>query len=171
MTPDEAVRLEGALFAIGRPVTPAELASALDLPRKTVTQHLRMLSNSLRERGIRLVEHNDEWQLVAAPEAARTIERLAGVPSPPRLSSAALETLAVIAYRQPVTRAQIEAIRGVDCTGVLGGLLDRGLIEEAGRSEAVGRPILYSTTMEFLRHFGLYSLDDLPPFPDTDRDN
>ncbi|MEJ7653151.1 MAG: SMC-Scp complex subunit ScpB [Chloroflexia bacterium] len=85
-----------------------------------------------------------------------------------RLSPAALEALSVVAYRRPVTRAQVEAVRGVDCSGVLAGLLSRGLIEEAGRAESPGRPILYTTSFEFLRLFGLDSLDQLPPFPEPD---
>lgn len=157
--------LEAMLFAAGRPVTPAELAAALDAPRATVLAGLRALQERLADRGVRVQEHAGEWQMVSAPESARAIQRLAGIPAPQRLSPAALETLSIVAYRQPVTRAQVEAVRGVDCSGVLASLLSRGLIEEVGRSEGVGRPILYGTSFEFLRTFGLESLDRLPPLP------
>ncbi len=160
--------VEALLFASGRPVTPAELASALGVRREEALEALRSLRDHLSGRGVRLHEHAGEWQMVSAPEAARAIERLAGLPSPQRLSPAAMETLSVVAYRQPVTRAQVEAVRGVDCSGVLGSLLARGLVEEVGRSEGPGRPILYGTSLEFLRLFGLESLDRLPAFPELD---
>lgn len=166
-----ALALEACLFAAGRPVTPAELAAAMEVPRLRVLEELCGLRDRLAVRGVRLQEHAGDWQLVTAPEAARAIARLAGLPSPQRLSAAAMETLAVVAYRQPVTRAQVEAVRGVDSSGVLNGLVARGLVEEVGRSEAVGRPILYGTGFEFLRLFGLQSLDHLPPFPQAEADN
>ena len=102
-----------------------------------------------------------------SPAAAAAIERLLGVDTSPKLSPAALEALAVIAYRQPVTRTQLEAIRGVNCDGVLRTLLSRSLIEEQGRLEAVGRPILYGTTFEFLQYFSLNRVEDLPPLPEA----
>jgi segregation and condensation protein B len=109
-------------------------------------------------------------QLVTAPAAAPWIEMFLNVDSAQRLSTPALETLAVIAYRQPVSRASIEAIRGVDCAGVLRSLMQRGLIEEVGRLETVGRPILYGVTEPFMRHFGLESLSDLPPLEAKDEE-
>jgi segregation and condensation protein B len=169
LSADLPALLEALLFAAGRPVTAPELAAALGVGRPEVMEGLSALRGRLAGRGLRLQEHAGEWQLVSAPEAARAIERLAGAPAPPRLSQAALETLAVVAYRQPVTRAQVEAVRGVDCSGVLSGLTARGLVEEAGRSEAAGRPILYGTGLEFLRLFGLDSLEDLPPLPPEGR--
>ena len=166
MTAEVGVMLEAMLFAAGRPVTPAELAAALGAARKDVLARLAALREDLRGRGVLLQEHAGEWQLVAAPEAARAIERLAGLPVPPRLSAAALETLSVVAYRQPATRGDVEAVRGVDCSGVLGSLLSRGLVEEVGRADGPGRPILYGTGFEFLRVFGLERLEDLPPLPE-----
>ncbi|MDQ3327251.1 MAG: SMC-Scp complex subunit ScpB [Chloroflexota bacterium] len=162
------VLVEALLFAAGRPVTPAELASALDVPRADVLDALSSLRETLTDRGIRLHEHAGEWQLVSAPTAARAVERLAGLPTPQRLSPASLETLSIVAYQQPVTRAQVEAVRGVDCSGVLGNLASRGLIEEVGRSETPGKPILYGTGFEFLRLFGLEALDRLPPLPEIE---
>jgi segregation and condensation protein B len=100
---------------------------------------------------------------VTAPESSAAVERFIGVQSQPRISGAALEVLAIIAYRQPITRAQVEALRGVDSGGVIRALMGRELIAESGRLETVGRPILYATTPDFLRQFGLGSLADLPP--------
>ena len=160
--------LEAMLFAAGRPVTPVELAAAVGSPRVAVIEALRTVQQRLSGRGVRVVQSGGEWQMVSAPEAARLVERLLGLPAHPRLSTAALETLSVIAYRQPATRAQIEAVRGVDCAGVLGSLVAKGLVEEVGRSEAPGRPILYATGFEFLRLFGLESHEELPALPDVE---
>lgn len=124
------------------------------------------LAVQLADRGIRLQRHGDQVQLVTAPEAAPAVERFLGLEGAVRLSSAALETLAVIAYRQPVTRAQIEQVRGVSADRAIATLLAHGLIEEVGRLETVGRPALFGTTVEFLEHFGLQSLADLPPLPE-----
>lgn len=168
MTAELALTLEALLFAAGRPVTTAELASATDCRRSDVLAALKELQAELARRGVRLQEHSGEWQMVSAPEAARAVEKLLGLPVAPRLSQAALETLSIVAYRQPVTRAQIEAIRGVDCSGVINSLLSRGLIEELGRSEGPGRPILYGTGLEFLQMFGLETLEGLPPLPEPE---
>ncbi len=168
MSAQLGVLIEALLFAAGRPVTPAELASALEVPREEVLGALCALRETLRDRGVRVHEHAGEWQLVSAPSAARAVERLAGLPTPQRLSPASLETLSIVAYQQPVTRAQVEAVRGVDCSGVLANLSSRGLIEEVGRSEAPGKPILYGTGFEFLRLFGLETLDRLPPLPEIE---
>ncbi len=155
--------IEAILFVAGEPVTITELARTLDLPPDAVEQALDELAAACIERGIRLQRDADRVQLVSAPEAAAVIERFLGALPATRLSNAALEVLTIIAYRQPVTRAQIEAIRGVDSSGVLRALLARDLIAEGGRLETVGRPILYVTTAGFLRQFGLSSLADLPP--------
>jgi segregation and condensation protein B len=106
-------------------------------------------------------------QLTTAPEAAQLVERFLGLDATSHLSRAALETLAMIAYQQPVTRPAIDAVRGVNSDGVLKSLLNKGLIQEAGRAERPGRPILYNTTPDFLQHFGLNSLEELPPLQDT----
>jgi segregation and condensation protein B len=112
---------------------------------------------------VRLQRKGDRVQLVTRPEAAAYIERFMGLENSGRLSQAALETLSIVAYRQPCTRAQIEVVRGVNCDSVLRNLLSKGLIEESGRQETVGHPFLYSTTFAFLQHFGLRSLNELPP--------
>ncbi|WP_448545143.1 SMC-Scp complex subunit ScpB [Roseiflexus sp.] len=155
--------IEAILFVAGEPVTITELARTLDLPPDAVEQALDGLAAACIERGVRLQRDADRVQLVSAPEAAAVIERFLGAPPATRLSNAALEVLTIIAYRQPITRAQIEAIRGVDSSGVLRALLARDLIAEGGRLETAGRPILYVTTAGFLRQFGLSSLADLPP--------
>ena len=165
--PDLEVVIESLLFAAGEPVTTARLAAALDMDIALVELALGNLATTLLPRGIRLQRKDDRVQLVSMPEAAQAIERLLGLDTTPKLSPAAIETLTMIAYRQPVTRVQLEAIRGVNCDGVLRTLLSRGLVEEQGRLEAVGRPILYGTTFEFLQYFSLQSLEDLPPLPDA----
>jgi segregation and condensation protein B len=115
--------------------------------------------------GIRIQRIHGRIQLTTAPQAASMIERFLGLEATSRLSRAALEALSIIAYKEPVTRPQIDAIRGVNSDGVLKSLLNKGLIQEVGRAEAPGRPILYSITQDFLAHFGLNSLADLPPLP------
>jgi segregation and condensation protein B len=155
--------LESLLFIAGEPVAVVELARALEVPPDAVEQALDELATLCAGRGVRVQRHGERAQLVSAPEAAAAVERFLGVQSQPRISGAALEVLAIIAYRQPITRAQVEAVRGVDSGGVMRVLLGRELIAETGRLETVGRPILYATTPEFLRQFGLGSLADLPP--------
>ncbi len=124
-----------------------------------------MLDRDLQNgRGIRLQRHEGRFQLTTAPEMAEEIEKYLGLEATARLSRAALETLAIIAYRQPITRPGVDAIRGVNSDGVLKSLLSKGLIQEMGRTEGPGRPILYGSTQDFLQHFGIDSLDDLPPF-------
>lgn len=155
--------IESLLFIAGEPVTVGQLAQALEIAPDAVEIALEQLALACAGRGVRVQRQGDSVQFVSAPEAAKAIERFLGVQAQPRLSTAALEVLAIIAYRQPITRAQVEAIRGVDSSGIIRALLGRDLIAEAGRLESVGRPILYATTGEFLRQFGLTSLAELPP--------
>lgn len=159
--------LEALLFAAPGALTAAQLASALDVPVTQIEQGLGELENEYNspglERGLRLQRHRGRVQLTSAPQASTAIERLLGLEMTSRLSRAAFEALAIIMYRQPVTRPQIDAVRGVNSDGVLRSLLQKGLIQEVGRAEAPGRPILYSVTIEFLQYFGLNSLEDLPP--------
>jgi segregation and condensation protein B len=163
--------VESLLFVASEPVTVGQLARALESPADAVELALEQLAIVCRERGVRVQRHGEHVQLVSAPEAARAIGRLLGVQATTRLSSAALEVLAIIAYRQPITRAQVEAVRGVDSSGSMRALLARELIQETGRLETVGRPILYSTTPNFLQQFGLSSLAELPPMelPELDQ--
>lgn len=159
--------LEAILFAAPAPLTVTQFAYALDCSPEEVEEGLRCLHEKYQapenQRGLRLQRHGGRYQLTSAPEAAPQLERLWGMEISSRLSRASLEALAIIAYQQPVTRPQVDSIRGVNSDGVLKSLLNKGLIQEVGRSEAAGRPILYSTTAAFLQAFGLNSLDELPP--------
>lgn len=157
--------VEALLFVAPGPVTSAQLAQALEVPVEMVEEALQALQQTYQQgRGLSLQWHSGRVQLTTAPHTAEAVERFLGLEATARLSRAALETLAIIAYRQPITRPAIDAIRGVNSDGVLKSLLNKGLVEEVGRAEAPGRPILYGTTSEFLQHFGLSSLKDLPPY-------
>jgi len=155
--------LEALLFVAPEAVAPAQLAAALDIPVKEVEDGLQGLESQYTQRGLRLQWHQGRVQITTAPGTAALVERFLGLEATSRLSRAALETLAIIAYQQPVTRPEIDAIRGVNSDGVLKSLLSKDLIQEAGRADRPGRPILYNTTPAFLSHFGLGSLTDLPP--------
>jgi segregation and condensation protein B len=159
--------IESLLFVADEPVEIATLAQVLEVDMSAVEASLVELSSDGTHRGVRLQRKGDRVQLVTRPEAAAYVEKFLGLESSGKLSQAALETLAIVAYRQPCTRAQIEVVRGVNCDGVLSTLLNKGLIEEAGRLETVGHPFVYGTTFAFLQHFGLKSLDDLPPLEPT----
>jgi segregation and condensation protein B len=164
--------LEALLFVAASPISVGQLSEALNLPAKEVEQGLAQLEMDYRQhRGLRIMRYQGRYQLTTAPELAHWVELFLGLEATARLSRAALETLAIIAYRQPITRPGIDAIRGVNSDGVLKSLLSKGLIEEGGRAEGPGRPILYGTTTEFLQHFGLEGLDHLPPFELTDQEN
>jgi segregation and condensation protein B len=155
--------VESLLFVAEEPVEIATLAQVLEVDMSAVEAVLGELTSDSIQRGVRLQRKGSQVQWVTRPEAAGYVEKFLGLETSGRLSQAALETLSIIAYRQPCTRAQIEIVRGVNCDGVLSTLLTKGLIEEAGRLDTVGHPFLYGTTFDFLRHFGLKSLDDLPP--------
>jgi segregation and condensation protein B len=158
-----SVKLEAMLFVAAEPVATAQLAAALDVAVSVVERGLNELDASLSSRGLRLQRHAGRVQLTTAPELAELIERFLGLEATSHLSRAALETLAIIAYQQPVTRPQIDSIRGVNSDSMMKSLLNKGLILESGRADGPGRPILYSTTPEFLQHFGLNSILEMPP--------
>lgn len=157
--------VESILFVAGEPVNIADLAHALDM---TVAELIPVL-DELRDdydrnaRGMRLNRFGMSVQLSTRPDYAPYIERLLQPVQKQSLSQAAMETLSIIAYRQPITKTEIEAVRGVKCDYSVQSLLNKGLIVEAGRRESLGRPILYGTTESFLSHFGIESLDELPP--------
>jgi segregation and condensation protein B len=155
-------QLEALLFVAERPLARREIARLAEVDLETVDARLGDLEVELRTRGLRLLAAGDRVELATAPEAGPLIARYVGDEGV-RLSPAALETLAIVAYRQPVTRGAIERIRGVDSDYVVRSLLHRRLIVELGRAETPGRPILYGTGFDFLERFGLTSLDDLPP--------
>ena len=154
--------LEALLFVAERPLTRREIAAVAGVDRATVDARLGDLEVSLAGRGIRLVLSGDRVELVTAPDAGALIARYVGADAI-RLSPAALETLAIVAYRQPVTKSAVERIRGVDSDYTIRSLMHRRLVVELGRSAAPGRPFLYGTGFDFLERFGLTSLEELPP--------
>ena len=158
---------EGILFAAGEPVEIRRLCQALETDLATLEQILQRLADTYayERRGIRLVRMEDSWQLCSAPEYGELIRRAFEIRRPAKLSQPALEALTIIAYYQPTTKAYVEQVRGVDSSYTVGLLLERGLIEECGRLQVPGRPILYRTTKKFLRSFHLSSLEELPEIP------
>lgn len=155
--------LESLLFVADGPVPLAQFAAALESTPRTIEAALDELDALYQHRGLRIQRDKAGVQLTTAPQTAEAVEKFLGLESLQRLSKPAVETLAIIAYQQPITRPRIEAIRGVNSDGVIKSLLTKGLIEEVGRTEGPGRPVLYGTTPAFLQHFGLSSLTDLPP--------
>ncbi len=160
--------IEAVLFSVGEAVELQRLSEALETDVPRLKEAVASLKSRLEEekRGVRLIEIGDCIQLCSAPEYFEYIQKTVQIKKQVGLSAAALETLSVIAYNQPVTKGTIEFIRGVDCTYSVTKLAERGFIDEVGRAETPGRPILYGTTMEFLRCFGLKNLDELPPLPE-----
>lgn len=158
--------LEALLFASGEPEEIATLAAALGWSQTDIRRGLAALQSSLdaTDRGLALQRDGDRVQLVTAPRFGQAVARLLGMERQSKLSGAALETLALVAYRQPMTRAEIETVRGVDSSGVLATLVSRELVEVRGRRSGPGNPVEYGTTSAFLQFFGLTSLDDLPTF-------
>ena len=167
---DLAVALEAVCFSLNRPVTLAEAAAILGRTPHAVADAVTALAEQLRARGLMVQHHGDEFQLVTRPEVAWAVQRALQPEKPTRLSRPALETLAIVAYRQPVTRASIEAVRGVSCEAVLDSLERRGLVVEVERQDTPGRPRLFGTTLRFLQIVGLESIDALPALDDLDGD-
>lgn len=156
-------QVEALLFVSTHAVSPGQLAAALEVTTYAVERALESLETDYGSRGLRLQRYGGRIQLTTAAESAPLIERFLGLEATSRLTQAALEALSIVAYKQPATRPQVDAIRGVNSDGVLRSLLSKGLVQEIGRAETPGRPILYATTPDFLQYFGLNSLDDLPP--------
>jgi len=162
--------VEAFLFVAGEPVTPAELASKMGVESVLVEEYLEDLVNLYARRpesGLQIVRIAGGYQMATRPVFGSDLANLLASPERARLSRPALETLAIIAYQQPVTQAEIEAVRGVAVDSVLKTLMDRRMIAEAGRKAAPGRPILYGTTPEFLHYFGLATIEDMPPLEDV----
>jgi segregation and condensation protein B len=155
--------IEALIFAAEQSVSLAQLAEVTGLTSREIETILDNLEKRMVLGGLRLQRNRGRLQMVSAPEAGPYVETLLGLETNLRLSQAAMETLSIIAYAQPVTRPQIEAIRGVNSDSTLRTLLSGGLIEDAGRADTLGRPILYRTTFEFLQQFGLQQVEDLPP--------
>lgn len=164
-----AALVESLLFVASGPVSAGRLAAALELTPAAVERLLHELEADYDTRGLRLQwSGNRMVQLTTAPEAGPAVERFLGLEVTTRLSQAALEVLAIVGYMQPTTRPQIDQVRGVNSDGALRSLLSKGLIEEVGRLETPGRPILYGTTPDFMQHFGISSLAEMPPLADEE---
>ena len=155
--------IESILFVADEPVDLTVLGRTLNRSRDAIEEALRELGEHYEDSGLRLQRTGELVQLVSAPESGPYVERYLGLESRTRISGAALESLAIVAYKQPVTRAGIEAVRGVNSDGAVASLISRGLIEEVGRAPGPGRPVLFGTTMKFLEHFGLKDPSELPP--------
>lgn len=160
--------IESILFVASGPVSIGRLSSILEITPSSVSRLLEDLDTAYEGRGIRLQWSGGNVQLTTAPECAHVVERFLGLELTTRLSHAALETLAIVAFLQPVTRPHIDQIRGVNSDSSIRTLLSVGLLEEVGRQETPGRPILYGTTPEFLQYFGLRSLEELPDLEEED---
>lgn len=155
-------RVEALLFVAPSSTSIKQLADTLGVSTQKIATAIEELEEILADRGIRVQENKGRYQLTTAPELSEEVEFFLQLESTARFTAASLETLAIIAYQQPVTRPGVDAIRGVNSDSVIRNLLSKGLIEEAGRSEGPGRPILYGTSPEFLQYFGLGSIKDLP---------
>lgn len=164
---ETSAALEAILFSSNRPLKVRELQQAVDADRNTVEGALESLRDALEGRGVMLMRHHDEVHLATRPEYASAVRRALRPEVSGRLSQAAYETLAIVAYQQPVSRARVEEVRGVNCESVLANLELRDLITEVGRGSGPGQPRLFGTTMRFLQVMGLDSLDNLPT-PKTD---
>jgi segregation and condensation protein B len=168
MTADLPSLLESILFVSAEPVPLERLRSALGCSAAELDAALTAVGEQLEGRGVRLQRGADGAQLVTAPEHAEQVEKFLGIQVASQPSAAALETLAIIAYRQPISRPRIEEIRGVNSDRVLRTLVAQGLVEEVGRAPSLGRPVLYGTTPDFLQRFGLASLGELPALEDVE---
>ena len=167
MEPNEIPQiLEAILFVAGEPVAVADLAQALEVSELEIMHAVEELQRECERRGVTIHRYGDHLRMETRPEYAPYVERLLQPVQKQSLSQTAMETLAVIAYRQPTTKGEVEHVRGVKCDYSIQSLLNKGLIKEVGRKEALGRPILYATTDRFLEHFGISDIRELPPLPD-----
>lgn len=164
---EKIAAIEAILFASGEPVEVEKIALAGGIEKETVPKLIQLLSDRYENNlsAIQIIKLNDSYQMVTRPEYAEFIKAAMETRRAAPLSQAAMEALTIIAYNQPVTKGFVEHVRGVDSSGIVNSLLERGLLEEAGRLDVPGRPIAYQTSDHFLRCFQLTSLDDLPPLP------
>ncbi len=164
--------VEAIIFACGTPVEAERIAQALEIQSSEVVEICEQLKNDYEKRnsGIRIVRLSESYQMCTVEEYADPIRTVMDIRRNTPLSQAASEVLAVIAYNQPVTKAFVEQVRGVDCSGVVASLVARQLIEEKGRLELPGRPLVYGTTEHFLRCFNISSIDELPPLPQEENE-
>lgn len=163
--------VEAILFALGEPVSRDKLAETLEILPEEIEETCRELALEYerRDSGLRLIRMEDSWQMVSAPRWGDTVKKVLTRKKPDKLSPAAMETLSVVAYFQPVTRVYIDQVRGVDSSHSLSLLIERELVAPCGTLDVPGRPILYETTPAFLRAFGLSSLEELPPLPEQEK--
>ncbi len=169
---DISAAIEAILFASGAPVEPARIAQALEISEEETEQKIAELTDDYNktQRGITIIKLKNSYQMVSRKEYAPQIRTVMDLRRNTPLSQAALEVLAVVAYNQPVTKAFVEQVRGVDCSGVIGSLTAKDLIEEKGRLELPGRPLLYGTTENFLRCFNVSCIEELPPLPESEEE-
>ena len=162
--------LESMMFTWGEPLPAKQAADVLDISKDEAVEHFRALADEYEQegRGIVIREVNGAFQFVTREENADYVRRLCTPIKSKKLTQSALEVLAIIAYKQPVTKGEMEAIRGIKCDRVVEGLASKGLIQEVGRSNAIGRPILYGTTDTFLKNFGFTSIKELPEIEDIE---
>ncbi|MCI5955683.1 MAG: SMC-Scp complex subunit ScpB [Clostridiales bacterium] len=158
--------LEAILFVAGEPVAIRDLTAALELGEMELINAVETLERACENRGVTIKRYGNHLRMETRAEYAPYVERLLQPVQRQNLSQSAMETLAVIAYRQPATKGEVELVRGVKCDYSIQSLLQKGLIKEVGRKEALGRPILYATTDRFLEHFGISDIRELPPLPD-----
>lgn len=165
--------IEGLLFAWGDPLDLKDIANVLEIKEKDLCKVMDELVDefNFNRRGLRIVKFNNSYQISTRPEHFDFIKKLNNFKNSKTLSNAALETLSIIAYNQPIIKADIESLRGVRCDKAIETLIDRKLVKEVGRLEKPGRPILYGTTEEFLRYFGLESIENLPPLIEKEDNN
>lgn len=163
--------IESLLFVSKRPLSVEDIDEISRLGRDTILRAVDELSSSYEARGIQLIKIANGYLMATRPKYSGYIEKFLKSPVSVSLSQQSMETLSIIAYKQPITRAEIERIRGVLCDGVIKTLLDKKLIKEAGRSDTVGRPIIYATTVEFLKHFGMHDLGELPPLEEEEENS
>ncbi len=165
-------KMEAILFASGEPVLLERIASVLDLKKTKFEAVVGLLDKKYSDinSGIKLLKLGDSLQFVSNPSFVEPVREVMALKRNSPLSSAAMEVLALVSYNQPVTKAFIEQVRGVDCSGVMSSLVQKGLIEECGRLELAGRPLLYGTTKDFLRCFGISDISELPPLPEEDEE-
>ncbi len=160
--------LEALLFASGEPLTISKIAEITDASEQEIESAIDLISKRYENGALKIIKLDDSYQITTRSEFAQPIRKMLEIIRNTPLSTAAFEVLAVVAYNQPVTKSFIEQVRGVDCSGVVSSLVEKGLIEEKGRLELPGRPLIYGTTKQFLRCFGVKSLSELPPLPKTD---
>jgi len=162
--------IESILFVAEKPVSIKELAQTLGVLTSKVQEEITLLADDYKKRGLRLMNKGTSYQLISAPEEGQFVARYLNQELKKELGQAALEALAIITYKQPITRVEVEKVRGVNCDAIMRTLQIKGLIEEVDRKDAPGRPILYGTTFEFLQYLGVESTEQLPKLTDEDKE-